>query len=70
MLLWIAGLSVVFPALAGATGAQPTAAIIGTGLLVAGLVTAGWGLVLESLHRSRTEQKRILFLAVPALGVQ
>jgi hypothetical protein len=31
---------------------------------------AGCGLILDSLGRSRVEQKRILFLTVPALGVQ
>jgi hypothetical protein len=33
-------------------------------------VLAGCGLVLETLGRSRVEQKRILFLTVPGLGTQ
>jgi hypothetical protein len=33
-------------------------------------VLAASGLILDSLSRSRVEQKRILFLTVPALGLQ
>jgi hypothetical protein len=70
MLLWAVGLMILLPGLAGAleTGSQPVAAIVGTGLLLAGFGLAGCGLVLQSLHRSSVEQRRILFLAVPALG--
>jgi hypothetical protein len=47
----------------------PTA-IVAMGLFIIGFLLAGCGLVLDSLSRSRVEQKRILFLTVPALGVQ
>jgi hypothetical protein len=62
MLFWIAGLVLVAP-----EGNLSTPA---TGLFVIGFVAAACGLVLDSLARSRTEQKRILFLTVPALGAQ
>jgi hypothetical protein len=47
----------------------PTA-VLATGLMIfAGLVATA-GLVLDSLARSRVEQKRILFLQVPGLRTQ
>ena len=39
-------------------------------MMVAGFILAGCGLILDALGRSRVEQKRILFLTVPALGAQ
>ena len=46
------------------------AMLIGTALLLSGSVVAALGLIIERLDRARIEQKRILFLAVPRLGVQ
>ena len=63
-LFWIAGLAVL--AAAGWGGGIAPA----TGLFVTGFLSAACGLVLESLGRARVEQKRILFLTVPALGTQ
>ena len=65
MLFWIAGLVLVATAGWTAAGLLPA-----TGLFVIGFVIAACGLVLDSLGRSRVEQKRILFLTVPALGAQ
>lgn len=72
--LWIAALCVALPILGtwqrdGSEALLPMS-IIATGLFVVGFLAAGCGLILESLNRSRIEQKRILFLAVPALGTQ
>jgi glycosyltransferase involved in cell wall biosynthesis len=68
-LFWIVGLFLAAPAMAG--GMEHTAGlVVAMGLFVIGFVTAGFGLVLESLGRARVEQKRILFLTVPALGAQ
>ena len=39
-------------------------------LIVIAFLMASCGLILDSLSRARVEQKRILFLSVPALGVQ
>lgn len=47
----------------------PTA-VLCTGLMLTALLLATVGLVLDSLARSRLEQKRILYLAVPALRLQ
>jgi uncharacterized membrane protein (DUF485 family) len=69
-LFWVVGLLLAAPAIAGGSVEHTTGLIVATGLFVIGFVTAGFGLVLESLGRSRVEQKRILFLAVPALGAQ
>lgn len=66
VLFWIAGLMLAAPGVAGWT----TDALAATGLFIIGFVVAACGLVLESLNRSRVEQKRILFLAVPALGAR
>jgi glycosyltransferase involved in cell wall biosynthesis len=74
MLFWIGGLVVAAPAIARWAEAGPatdmSAMAVATGLFVIGFVTAACGLVLDSLGRSRVEQKRILFLTVPALGAQ
>jgi hypothetical protein len=74
VLFWIGGLVVAAPAIARWTEAGPatdmSAMAMATGLFVIGFVTAACGLVLDSLGRSRAEQKRILFLTVPALGAQ
>ena len=45
-------------------------AFLGLALLMAGCILASCGLILDALGRSRVEQKRILFLTVPALGAQ
>jgi glycosyltransferase involved in cell wall biosynthesis len=47
----------------------PTA-VLSTGLMISALLMAACGLVLDSVSRSRIEQKRILYLGVPALGTQ
>lgn len=47
----------------------PTA-VVATGLYVIAAILVGCGLVLDSLTRSRVEQKRILFLTVPGLNAQ
>jgi len=74
MLFWIAGLVLMFPVLVTyfQTGLVPRfpTAIVATGMFVIGFMLAGSGLVLDSLSRSRVEQKRILFLTVPPLGAQ
>ena len=73
MLFWIAGIALMFPAIAQWAAAGPadaTAATAATGLFVIGFILAACGLVLDSLGRARVEQKRILFLTVPALGAQ
>jgi hypothetical protein len=44
--------------------------LLGTALLLSGSVVAALGLLTERIDRARIEQKRILFLAVPRLGVQ
>lgn len=44
--------------------------VLGTGLVLLAALMVGLGLIEESLNRSRIEQKRILFLAVPGLGAQ
>jgi hypothetical protein len=63
-LFWLAGLIVSLWA------ADMFAVSAATGLFVIGFVSAACGLVLDSLSRARVEQKRILFLTVPALGTQ
>jgi glycosyltransferase involved in cell wall biosynthesis len=73
-ILWTAGLFLMLPIvgaqLKGETLASFSSAFLGMSLFVAGFVLAGCGLVLETLGRSRVEQKRILFLTVPGLGTQ
>jgi glycosyltransferase involved in cell wall biosynthesis len=74
MLFWIAGLALMFPIVltwieTGLVPRLPTA-VVATGMFIIGFMLAGSGLILDSLSRSRVEQKRILFLTVPALGVQ
>jgi hypothetical protein len=74
VLFWIAGLALMVPVIAtyletGLVPRLPTA-VVATGLFVIGFMLAGCGLVLDSLGRSRVEHKRILFLSVPALGLQ
>ena len=51
-------------------GPQPPTVVAASAMLIVGFMLAGSGLILDSVTRSRVEQKRILFLAVPALGVQ
>lgn len=71
---WIAGLIVALPPLFGRidTGVvdSTAATLIGMGLFAIGFIVAGGGLVLESVGRSRIEQKRVLFLAVPRLAIR
>ncbi|MBZ8133664.1 glycosyltransferase [Afifella sp. IM 167] len=65
----VIALPLILAALAGsAAGASATVIAVGTFLLAAFLLATGF--VLESLRRARLEQKRILFLSVPALAVQ
>ena len=45
-----------------------SSALLGLVMLIAGFISASCGLILDALRRSRIEQKRILFLTVPALG--
>jgi glycosyltransferase involved in cell wall biosynthesis len=74
MLFWIAGFVLMFPILVNwlETGLVPRlpTAVVATGMFIIAFMMAGCGLILDSLSRSRVEQKRILFLSVPALGVQ
>ena len=74
VIFWIVGLSLMVPILSARLDGEILAsfsnAIIGMSMFVAGFVLAGCGLVLEALGRSRIEQKRILFQAVPGLGAQ
>jgi hypothetical protein len=74
MLFWSVGLVLMTPVIVtwldtGLVPRLPTA-VVATGMFVIGFMMAGAGLILDSLSRSRVEQKRILFLTVPALGVQ
>jgi glycosyltransferase involved in cell wall biosynthesis len=74
VLFWATGLILMLPVIAtyletGLVPRLPTA-VFATGLFVIAFLLAGCGLILDSLSRSRVEQKRILFLTVPALGVQ
>jgi glycosyltransferase involved in cell wall biosynthesis len=74
VLFWAAGLVLMAPVIAtwlqtGLVPRLPTA-VVSTGLFVIAFLMAGCGLILDSLGRSRVEQKRILFLTVPALGAQ
>jgi glycosyltransferase involved in cell wall biosynthesis len=74
MLFWIAGFVLMFPIVVNwlETGLVPRlpTAVVATGMFIIAFMMAGCGLILDSLSRSRVEQKRILFLSVPALGVQ
>ncbi|ODN70501.1 glycosyltransferase [Methylobrevis pamukkalensis] len=47
----------------------PTA-LLSTGLMIVAMLLAAVGMILDSLSRSRVEQKRILYLGVPGLPVQ
>jgi hypothetical protein len=74
LLFWGAGLILMLPVLAtwletGLVPRLPTA-VVATGMFVIGFMMAGCGLILDSVSRSRVDQKRILFLTVPALGAQ
>jgi glycosyltransferase involved in cell wall biosynthesis len=73
MLFWIAGLAPAASGLASwssGTAVNAPALAVAAGLFVIGFVVAACGLVLDSIARSRIEQKRILFLSVPKLGTQ
>lgn len=72
ILFWVAGVVLIAPAAATFmdTGAALPAFVLGTGLFIIGFFLAGCGLVLDGIGQSRIEQKRILFLSVPGLGVQ
>jgi hypothetical protein len=67
---WCIGLALMVPMLLASDGFALSNAFLGLVLLVAGFILAGCGLILDALERSRIEQKRILFLTVPALGAQ
>jgi len=67
---WCFGLALMLPVLGAADGFALSNALLGMTMLVAGFILAGCGLILDALGRSRVEQKRILFLTVPALGAQ
>ena len=74
MLFWVAGLLLMLPVIVtwletGLVPRLPTA-VVATGMFIIAFLLAGCGLILDSLSRSRVEQKRILFLTVPALGAQ
>ena len=74
VLFWTTGLVLMLPVIAtyldtGLVPRLPTA-IFAMGLFIIAFLLAGCGLILDSLSRSRVEQKRILFLTVPALGLQ
>jgi len=74
VLFWAAGLVLMLPVVAtwletGLVPRLPTA-VVATGLFIIGFMMAGCGLILDSVSRSRVDQKRILFLTVPALGAQ
>ncbi|MEM0985815.1 MAG: glycosyltransferase [Pseudomonadota bacterium] len=45
----------------------PTA-ILSTGIVITGVISAVCGLILDSLARSRIEQKRLVYLSYPPLG--
>jgi glycosyltransferase involved in cell wall biosynthesis len=71
MLFWVAGLILAGSGVANwSAGAGSPAPVFAAPLFVIGFVIAACGLVLDSIARSRTEQKRILFLSVPRLGTQ
>lgn len=65
VIFWAIGLIVV-----AAGGWAGSGMVVATALFVVGFLAAACGLVLDSIGRSRVEQKRMLFLAVPALGAQ
>jgi glycosyltransferase involved in cell wall biosynthesis len=74
LLFGLAGLLLMLPVVltwmeTGLVPRLPTA-VVATGLVVIAFLMAGCGLILDSLSRSRVEQKRILFLTVPALAAQ
>ncbi|MBA3518046.1 MAG: glycosyltransferase [Rhizobiales bacterium] len=74
LIFWALGLFLMMPVVGtwletGLVPRLPTA-VVATGMFIIGFMMAGAGLILDSLSRSRVEQKRILFLSVPALGIQ
>jgi glycosyltransferase involved in cell wall biosynthesis len=70
----ISGAILMFPVIVTwlQTGLVPRfpTAIVATGMFIIAFLLGGCGLILDSLSRSRVEQKRILFLTVPPLGAQ
>ena len=62
------GLMLLAPRLLSGEGFSMSSALLGLVMLIAGFISASCGLILDALRRSRIEQKRILFLTVPALG--
>jgi glycosyltransferase involved in cell wall biosynthesis len=70
----MAGAVLMFPVIVTwmQTGLVPRlpSAVVATGMFVIAFLLGSCGLILDSLSRSRVEQKRILFLRVPALGAQ
>ncbi|MBK1623213.1 glycosyltransferase [Afifella marina] len=69
LLLGLLGLLTALPALADGDSVQAGAVLSASAFVLAG-ISLSCGLILESLRRSRLEQKRILFLSVPALPIQ
>lgn len=67
---WSFGLALMAPILLTSPESEFSNAFLGMAMLIAGFILAGCGLILDALGRSRVEQKRILFLTVPALGAQ
>ena len=70
LIFWALGLMLLAPRLLSGEGFSMSSALLGLVMLIAGFISAGCGLILDALRRSRIEQKRILFLTVPALGAQ
>ena len=70
----LAGTGLMIPVIAtwletGFVERLPTA-IVSTGMMVIAFLMGACGLILDSLTHARVEQKRILYLSVPKLGVQ
>ena len=68
LIFWALGLMLLAPRLLSGEGFSMSSALLGLVMLIAGFIFASCGLILDALRRSRIEQKRILFLTVPALG--
>ncbi len=71
LVFWCVGLALMVPMfIASRADFSLSSAFLGLTMLLAGFILGGCGLILDALGRSRVEQKRILFLTVPALGAQ
>ncbi|MDQ0325233.1 hypothetical protein J2R99_001082 [Rhodopseudomonas julia] len=69
LVLGLLGFLAALPALSDIDSVQASALLSASAFVLAG-ISLSCGLILESLRRSRLEQKRILFLSVPALPIQ